>query len=154
MGAGVGGGASAFFEKSHMLRVASGTCTCCGGLGKRPTRWYIVQQSALRHNSEHTCDRSCAEGDVRYRRVDLREELFVDKDFCAEHCHVPCPNVLKSRQHRRSLGDLSGLFQETGSGVPRTVMGLARPRRGGGDGGRVTNIGPTSDKPNPDDRAS
>jgi hypothetical protein len=47
-GVGVGdGGASAFFEKSHMLRVASGSCACSGGLGKRLTRWYEVQRSTL-----------------------------------------------------------------------------------------------------------
>ena len=83
-GVGVGGGASDFFENSHMLRVAMGTCTCRGGLGKRPTRWYRVQQLLCSHDDRKlTCDRSCAEEDVRYRRVDLREELFIDGDFSA-----------------------------------------------------------------------
>jgi len=38
-----GGAASVFLEKSHMLRVASGTCTR-GGHDKRPMRWGCDQR--------------------------------------------------------------------------------------------------------------
>jgi hypothetical protein len=39
-----GGAASAFFEKSHMLRVAArGTCNR-GGRGRRLARWGCVQR--------------------------------------------------------------------------------------------------------------
>ncbi len=47
------GAASVFLEKSHMLRVARGTCTR-GGHGKRPTRWGCDQRGSGKDSGSTT----------------------------------------------------------------------------------------------------